>query len=80
MTGHRFYLRHHGVRIAPIQSKEVLYSADEIVRLGERQFLQIVDWGFLSPLLLVLNQNWPRIRRRATSTPKPETAKRWVPN
>ncbi|MCA9112322.1 MAG: ATP-binding protein, partial [Planctomycetaceae bacterium] len=49
------------VRIVPVQSKDVLYSADEVVRLGEKRLLQSEDdWDFLSEYLLVINQNWPR--------------------
>ena len=58
------------VRIVPVQGKDVLYDAQEVVRLGEKRLLQSdEDWDFLSDYLLVLNQNWPRYlaeqRRRA---------------
>lgn len=58
------------VRIFPVQGKDDLYSAEEIVRLGEKRLLQSdKDWDFLANLLLVLNQNWIRFiadeRRRA---------------
>lgn len=47
--------------IVPVQGKNVLYAADEVVRLGEKRLLQTeADWEFLSRYLLVLNQNWPR--------------------
>ncbi|MEX1027218.1 MAG: ATPase [Candidatus Paceibacterota bacterium] len=50
-----------GVRIIPVQSRDVLYSADEVVRLGEKRLLHSEDdWDFLSQYLLVINQNWPR--------------------
>lgn len=57
------------VRIVPVQGKEVLFAASQIVRLGEKQLLQSAgDWEFLANHLLVLNQNWPRflaqVRRR----------------
>jgi hypothetical protein len=49
------------VRIVPVQGKDVLYAASEIVRLGEKRLLQSdADWDFLAAHLLVLNQNWPR--------------------
>ncbi|MDD3846879.1 MAG: ATP-binding protein [Syntrophorhabdaceae bacterium] len=49
------------VRIIPVQGKDVLYSANEVVRLGEKKLLQSdMDWDFLAAHLLVLNQNWPR--------------------
>ncbi|MEN8494738.1 ATPase, partial [Dehalococcoides sp. THU3] len=56
-----YYNDHRGVRIVPVQSKDILYSTQELVRLGEKQLLESQeDWEFLSAYLLVLNQNWPR--------------------
>lgn len=50
-----------GLRIVPVQGKEVLYAASEIVRLGEKKLLQSEeDWEFLAGHLIVLNQNWTR--------------------
>ncbi|MAB12298.1 ATPase [Parvibaculum sp.] len=49
------------LRIVPVQGKEVLYSASEVVRLGEKKLLQSdEDWEFLADHLIVLNQNWTR--------------------
>lgn len=49
------------LRIVPVQGQEVLYSASEVVRLGEKKLLQSEkDWEFLADHLLVLNQNWSR--------------------
>ncbi len=49
------------LHIIPVQGKDVLYSAHEVVRLGEKRLLQSDDdWDFLAANLLVLNQNWPR--------------------
>lgn len=49
------------LRIVPVQGKEVLYAASEIVRLGEKKLLQSEeDWTFLASHLIVLNQNWTR--------------------
>lgn len=49
------------VRIFPVQGKDEMYSAEEIVRLGEKRLLQSdEDWKFLASHLLVLNQNWIR--------------------
>jgi hypothetical protein len=49
------------LRIVPVQGKEVLYSASEVVRLGEKKLLQSDDdWEFLAVHLIVLNQNWTR--------------------
>jgi hypothetical protein len=45
----------------PVQGKDVLYSAVEVVRLGEKKLLNSQeDWEFLDNYLLVLNQNWTR--------------------
>lgn len=59
------------LRIMPVQGRDVLCSARETVRLGERRLLQSdSDWDFLSRHLVVLNQNWARYlteQRRLTS-------------
>lgn len=61
LTGYRHGLNREGVRLVPVQGKDVLYSASEVVRLAEKRLLQSEDdWKFLSAHLLVLNQNWPR--------------------
>jgi hypothetical protein len=61
------------VHIVPVQGKDVLYAASEIVRIGEKKLLQSEgDWDFLSTHLLVFNQNWSRYlasqRRKAEDT------------
>jgi hypothetical protein len=49
------------LRIVPVQGKEVMYSASEVVRLGEKKLLQSEDdWNFLAEYLVVLNSNWNR--------------------
>ena len=49
------------LRIVPVQGKEVLYAASEVVRLGEKKLLQSEDdWKFLSEFLIVVNPNWGR--------------------
>ena len=49
------------LRIIPVQGKDVLFGAHEVVRLGEKKLLNSEDdWAFLSGYLLVLNQNWTR--------------------
>ncbi|HAM22363.1 MAG TPA: ATPase, partial [Actinobacteria bacterium] len=64
------------VRIFPVQGKDEMYSAEEIVRLGERRLLQSdEDWDFLANHLLVLNQNWIRFlaeERRGAADEKPD--------
>lgn len=67
---YRYYNIHREMRIIPVQGKDVLYAASEVVRLGEKRLLQSEeDWNFLSKYLLVVNQNWPRFmakqRRKA---------------
>ena len=53
--------RRKDFRIFPVRGKEVLYSANEVVRLGEDRLLKSQDdWEFLAPYLLVIDQNWPR--------------------
>ncbi len=60
VTGYLRYM-YEGIRIVPVQGKDVLYSASEVARLGEKRLLQSEDdWQFLSKYLLVLNQNWTR--------------------
>ena len=51
---------HRDVRIVPVQGKEVLYAAGEVVRPGERRSLEPADWEFLAPYLLTLDSNWIR--------------------
>ena len=46
------------VRIVPVQGEDELYAANEVVRLGERRTLRAIDWEFLTPFLLVLDQDW----------------------
>lgn len=63
------------LRIVPVQGREVLYAASEVVRLGEKKILQSDnDWDFLAGHLIVLNQNWPRYladqrRERGSAAP-----------
>lgn len=71
------------VRIFPVQSREVLYSVDEVVRLGEKRLLQSdEDWEFLSQYLLVINQNWPRFlaesRRKADEDKNENLRNAWA--
>jgi hypothetical protein len=68
--------------ILPVQGKDVLYSAHEVVRLGEKKLLQSeADWEFLASHLLVLNQNWPRFlaeQRRAVEDQSDQTLEKEV--
>lgn len=61
------------VRIVPVQGQDCLYSAQEVVRLGEKRLLHSDDdWEFLSRHMLAMNPNWGRFlaeqRRTAEST------------
>jgi hypothetical protein len=61
VTGWQCQRCRSALRIVPVQGKEVLYAASEIVRLGEKKLLQSEDdWEFLASHLIVLNQNWTR--------------------
>ncbi len=48
------------IRIVPVQGKESLYAASEVVRLGESRSLKPADWEFLAPHLLALDEDWVR--------------------
>lgn len=67
-------------RIVPVQAQDNLYSAQEVVRLGEKKLLHSeADWDFLSKFLLVMNPNWPRFlaeqRRNAEADQNEELAR-----
>ena len=54
---------HRGLKIVPVRGQKVLYSADEVIRLGRRSGLSDSDWEFLKPYLTVLSENWVRYLR-----------------
>lgn len=61
ITGFLYGGREEGLCIVPVQGKEILCAADEVVRLGEKKLLPSEDdWRFLGDRLSVLNQNWLR--------------------
>lgn len=63
------------VRIVPVQGKEHLCAAREVVRLGEKRLLQSeADWSFLSTHLVVLNPNWPRFLAEQRRGDDPDVA------
>jgi hypothetical protein len=74
MIGYRANPTAKKLRLIPVQGKDVLYSGDAVVRLGEKRLLQSdADWDFLSSHLLVLNQNWLRFlaeQRREADIPQ----------
>lgn len=48
------------LKILPVNGSKILYSADEVVRLGEKRLLQSEeDWSFLSNYLIFFDQRWP---------------------
>ena len=61
IAGYRPRIEGRNLCLLPVQGKDVLYSAGDVVRLAEKKLLQSeADWEFLAAHLLVLNQNWPR--------------------
>jgi len=61
VTAHWTIFSPGDLRIVPVQGKDVLYAASEVVRLGEKKLLQSEeDWQFLGSYLIVLNPNWNR--------------------
>jgi hypothetical protein len=62
--------------------KDVLYSATDVVRLGEKKLLQSEDdWEFLAKHFMTLNQNWPRFlaeQRRTAADRKDASAQKTV--
>lgn len=77
LTDYRSFGNRRNVRLVPVQGKEVLYSANEVVRLGEKRLLQSdADWDFLAGRLLVLNQNWPRFLTEQRRLSEPDDDKR----
>ncbi len=61
VTEYNFRNRIHELSIIPVQGKDVLYSANEVVRLGMKKFLPTSDdWRFLGDGLSVLDQRWLR--------------------
>ena len=60
VTGYR-YSKQDDIHIIPVQGKNVLYAAREVVRLGEKKILQSDDdWDFLLTYLFVSNHDWFR--------------------
>ena len=68
-------------RIIPVNGKEVLFAAHEVVRLGERRNLKPGDWEFLSSHLLAMDSSWTRFlteQRQAGEASGDEVLKRQV--
>jgi hypothetical protein len=70
-ANYSYYRRESQFKIVPVQGQDVLHSARDVVRLGDKRLLQNEDdWSFLADHLHVLNPNWPRFlaeERRAHS-------------
>jgi len=61
LTGYKYNTNKDKVHIVPVKGKDVLYSASEVVRLGERNTLQASEeWEFLATYLLVFHNDWAR--------------------
>ena len=69
---YRYRSRDDELCIVPVQGKDVLCSAREVARLGEKRLLASEeDWTFLGDWLSVVNQNWLRYlteQRRTAET------------
>jgi len=61
ISGYRYYRNNDGLCVVPVQGKDVLCAAKDVVRLGEKKMLPSeADWEFLGDRLSVVNQNWLR--------------------
>ncbi len=61
LTGYRYNPNKDKVSIVPVIGKEVLYSASEVFRLGDKKIIQSSEeWEFLANYLLVFNNDWAR--------------------
>ncbi len=73
INGYRFFGKKGDLKIVPVQGQEVLFAANEVIRLGEKKLLQSdEDWQFIGDRMSVVNQNWLRFlaeeRRRSETT------------
>jgi hypothetical protein len=82
VTVYNWRLDKKALRIIPVQGKDVLYGASEVVRLAEKRLLHSdEDWNFIAEHLLVLNQNWTRFladQRRTAETSGDDVAAKEV--
>lgn len=74
LKSYEFYCEDSELRIVPVQGKDILCAASEVIRLGEKRIVPSDgDWKFLGDRLSVLNQNWMRFlaeQRRLADTEK----------
>ncbi|MGD9628513.1 MAG: sacsin N-terminal ATP-binding-like domain-containing protein [Pyrinomonadaceae bacterium] len=72
----RDWITNPQVRIFPVSGSEVLYSAEEVVRLkGKKGLKSDEDWQFLSGYLSVLDQGWLRFIENSRNQKSDEAAK-----
>lgn len=78
LGGYQYYTTKKSINLLPVQGRDVLHAANEVVRLGERRMLQSdADWALLADHMLVLNQKWARFladRRRSVGDDEAEGA------
>lgn len=61
LKSYSYYCTESDLRVVPVQGKDALFAASEVVRLGEKRIVPSEDdWQFLGDRLSVLNQNWMR--------------------
>lgn len=80
LTGYPYPWKREQFRVLPVHGSEVLRSATETVRMGEKKLLKSDDdWKFLGAHLNVLDPRWPRFiadaKRDAASRPDSPAAK-----
>jgi hypothetical protein len=74
LKSYEYYCEEDALRIVPVQGKDVLFAASEVIRLGEKRIIPSEeDWQFLGDRISVLNQNWMRFlaeQRRLSESEK----------
>ncbi|MFD2855725.1 sacsin N-terminal ATP-binding-like domain-containing protein [Seohaeicola zhoushanensis] len=74
LKSYEYYCEEDALRIVPVQGKDVLFAASEVIRLGEKRIIPSEeDWQFLGDRISVLNQNWMRFlseQRRQSESEK----------
>ena len=80
IAGYRFRGKATSFKIVPVQGQDVLHSAGETVRLGEKKLLQSEeDWEFLAGRLVAMDRDWPAFladeRRAASEREDPRSSK-----
>lgn len=61
LRSYEYYCENDALNIVPVQGKDILCAASEVIRLGEKRIVPSEDdWQFLGDGLSVLNQNWMR--------------------